>query len=318
MNSTAASTDLACRLATLDFRSRPGRALAVATADSALDGGELALAAAICRRVLAGDLENADAYAVLQCVLVREQQFAEATVIANRTLAHYRSKDARHTTANALHVLHGRGFRARGILDIGAYEGEFAILARQFFPAASLLMVEPQTQKHAVLTAVAAALGGDVGVASVLLGDTERENCAFHQLRTPFGSTGSSIYQEASDYPRDTLQLPMRTVDRLLADYPHRCFDLCKIDVQGAELDVLLGMKETLGSVQALVVELSLHVVNHGAPLLAQVTAEFDRLGFAMFDMVPLPRDGDGLQRQVDAVFVAKDSPLWHAPTSRV
>lgn len=317
MITTTAPSDLAERPLAVDVRSRAGRALAVQQADRSLTEGNAAVAAAICRRVLACDVENADAYAVLQCALVEQGLLAEATVVADRTLAHYRAKAARETVAHALHVLHGRGFCPSGILDIGAYEGEFAVLARQFFPQASLLMVEPQMQKRDVLTKVADTLGGDAHVASVLLGASERESCEFHQLRTPYGSTGSSIYQEASDYPRDTLQLPMRTVDGLLADHGGRCFDLCKIDVQGAEIDVLRGARHALRSMQVLVVELSLHMVNHGAPLLAEVTAEFASLGFSIFDLVPLSRDGEGLQRQVDAVFVAASSPLWRTPPPR-
>ena len=294
-------------LPSIDVRSRAGRAEAVVLADAALSRGDFAQAERLSRRVLQCDPDHADAYAALQCALVEGGKLAEAVVVANRTLERFRARATESTQAYMLHVLQQRGFAFSGVLDIGAYEGEFSILARQFFSDAAVLMVEPQPQKRAGLDALATALGGDVRVESVLLGDEDCDGRAFHQLRTPFGSTGSSLYEELSDYPRDVLTLPMRRLDSLVRSHEGRVFDLVKIDVQGAELDVLRGASEMLGTVQALCIELSLHPVNRGAPLLAEVVATLDQLGFAMCDAVPLPRDG-GLQKQIDAVFVRKQA----------
>ncbi len=292
-------------LPSIDVRSRHGRKEAVALADAALARGDFAQAEQLSRRVLQCDPDHADAYAALQCALVEGGTLAAAVVVANRTLERFRARNTESTQAYMLHVLQQRGFAFSGVLDIGAYEGEFSILARQFFPNASVLMVEPQPQKRAGLDALASALGGDVRIESVLLGDEDCDGRAFHQLRTPFGSTGSSLYEELSDYPRDVLTLPMRRLDSLVRSHAGRTFDLVKIDVQGAELDVLRGAGAMIQTVKALCIELSLHPVNRGAPLLAEVVATLDQLGFAMSDAVPLPRDG-GLQKQIDAVFVRK------------
>lgn len=313
---TSLAEPLASRLASVDVRSRTGRARAVQEADAALSQGDHEFAAEVCRRVLACDLEHADAYAVLQCALVEQEKLAEATVVANRTLAHYRQKDAAGSTAHALQVLAARGFRPNGVLDVGAYEGEFTLLARQLFPQAAVLMVEPQQQKQGLLRAIAGALGGEVQVASVLLGREERDAVPFFQMRTPFGSTGSSIYAEVSEHARDEVLLPMSTLDALLLRSGGRRHDLVKLDVQGAELDVLHGGERAVREAEVFVVELSLHVVNRGAPLLADVVAAFDRLGFLPFDLCPLPRGRDGLLRQVDGVFVRRGSALWNEPVA--
>ncbi|MBK8099663.1 MAG: hypothetical protein IPK26_21365 [Planctomycetes bacterium] len=63
--------------------------------------------------------------------------------------------------------------------------------------------------------------------------------------------------------------------------------------------------------IELVFIELSLHECNRAAPRLACVTAELDRLGFAMFDIVTPPRDERGLVSQVDAIFVRTDSALW-------
>lgn len=279
-------------------------------ADAAFARGKIELAETVCRRVLAVDCENREALALLLCVLTRQNRHAEAIAFVDGVLAHFRAVQESNTIVHALLALQHRGFAPRGMLDIGAYQGEFTMFARQMFPAASVVMVEPQEQKQEFLHILATDLGGDCHVRQCLLGERIRSGVEFHQLDTPFGSTGSSIYPEKSDFPRKVLTLPMRTVDDLVAELPGRTFDLMKLDVQGAELDVLQGAKETIHGVEVLVAELSLHEVNHGAPRLADVTKALDDLDFAMFDVLTMPRT-DGLMLQVDAVFVRKTSPLW-------
>lgn len=295
---------------TVDVTSRTQRRDAIRGAAAASADGDLRLAERICRQVLAVDCEDPDALPLLVCLLARGGKQQEALALTSAVLAHFRSLQDTNTQAHALLQLQARGFAPQGILDIGAYHGEFTMIARQVFPATSVVMVEPQLQKRDYLLAVAGQLGGDCHVHSCLLGDGSRARCDFHQLDTPFGSTGSSVYPEVSDFPRTTVSLPMRTVDDLLAELPGRRFDLVKIDVQGAELDVLRGARTALPEVEVLVVELSLHVVNRGSPLLAEVVAAVDGLGFAMFDLLTLPR-GNGLLQQVDGIFVRRGSPLW-------
>lgn len=304
------STTLRDRIAAIDFTSRVARHHALVAADAAAAAGDERFAEEVCRRVLAVDCENREALALLVCILTREGRHGEATAIVDRVLAWFRLLQDANTVVYALLQLQLRGFQPRGMLDIGAYHGEFALLARQIFPDTSVLMVEPQPQKLAYLETLAKELGGDCQVRSCLCGDGTRGEHTFHQLDTPFGSTGSSIYPELSQFPRQTLTLPMRSVESLVAELPGRRFDLVKIDVQGAELDVLRGAGKALEQVEVLVVELSLHVVNEGSPLLAEVLAAIDAMGFRMFDLHTLPRT-EGLLLQVDAIFVRKDSPLW-------
>jgi hypothetical protein len=95
------------------------------------------------------------------------------------------------------------------------------------------------------------------------------------------------------------------------AGLPDRHFDLLKIDVQGAELDVLRGGPATLQAIEVLFVELSLHACNRGAPRFAEVVAALAALGVHAFELLQLPRDRVVPQRQTDAIFVRDSSPLW-------
>jgi len=278
---------------------------------AAHERGDDATAEQLSREVLAHNMEDAEALEVLSSVFVRTGRLEAAVTLNRAVLEHFRALHLCNSMAFGLHLMHDKGMRARGILDIGAYAGEFSLLARQFWPDAAVLMVEPQAEKRARLDNVARELGGDTHVQSKLLGECARSEVSFHQMSTAWGSTGSSCYPENSDFERTTVVMPMTTVDALLEELPGRCFDLMKVDVQGAELDVLRGAKNSLPDVEVLFAEVALHECNQGAPRLAEVVGVLDELGFAMFDMLPMRRDHRDLQLQVDAIFVRRDSALW-------
>ena len=59
-----------------------------------------------------------------------------------------------------------------------------------------------------------------------------------------------------------------------------KLFDVIKLDVQGAELDVLKGAVETLADVKHVILELQVVEYNKGAPLKDEVIAYMDEQGF--------------------------------------
>ena len=209
-----------------------------------------------------------------------------------------------------LHVLQKLGFRPKGILDIGAFEGAFAGMARHFFAQSPILMLEAQPGKEVRLKAIAAQLP-DVDYRIVLLGAEDRADVAFHQVNAAIDSSGSSLYDEQTGYPRETILLPMRRLDDVVAELPAREFDLLKIDVQGAEIDVLRGGLRTLAGIEAIIVELSLLEYNKGAPLIGEVMRWLGEQGFALFDVFPLARVPAGALLQVDGMFLRRGSSLW-------
>lgn len=280
-------------------------------AAAALAANDMARAETIAGEILKAQPANPQALHVLAAALSAQGRVAEALAAYQSAVEWLHGNLVPTQTPFGLHVLHVLGFRPRGILDIGAFEGTFARTARYFFGQSPILMLEAQPSKEMQLKAVAAQLP-DVDYRIVLLGAENHEHVAFHQVNAAINSSGSSLYEEQTSYPRDTISLPMRRLDDVLTELPGREFDLLKIDVQGAEIDVLRGGAQTLAGVEAIVIELSLLEYNRGAPLIAEVMRWLGEQGFSLFDVFPVSRiPTTGALLQVDGIFLRRESSLW-------
>ena len=197
------------------------------------------------------------------------------------------------------------GFEPERVLDIGAHEGRWTNRCRKVFPGASYLMVEAQPGKREILSRFCAE-SDRLDFEIALLGREVFESVDFFQL-----DTGSSIYREQTTYEAERVALPMRTLDELVATRGAGTYRFVKLDVQGAELDILTGGAGTLTSAEVVQMEVSVVEYNKGAPLFAEVVHFMDGRGFQIYDIFDLSRaPADAFLVQVDVIFVRKDSPL--------
>jgi FkbM family methyltransferase len=225
------------------------------------------------------ELTNADAFAPL------------AAILGDRSPA-------------GLRALEATGFAPDLVIDVGAYEGDWTRQALPRFPAARFLLVEAQPAKEEILRAVQNGAAGRVAYEIALLGAAHRPTADFY-----LGETGSTLYPEQTAAGMQPVRLPMTTLDDLVArrSIPGRVF--LKMDVQGAELDVLAGAACVLARSDVVLLEASVVAYNAGAPRVAEVVARLRELDFLLYDIWDLRRI-DSVLAQVDLVFARRDSPI--------
>jgi FkbM family methyltransferase len=215
--------------------------------------------------------------------------------------------------------LRDRGFAPTGILDVGAYQGHFSRGARQIFGIANILMIDALAENEPGLADVCRELGNADHLIA-MLGDTEMEATSFFvvdtEMRPDLVKTGSSKFKENTDFPKQERALRQRTLASIIADRG-LAFELLKLDVQGAELDVLWGLGPQLSNVEVILMEMSLVDYNKGAPLIDVVLGELRKMGFLLYDVVEQHRYHSGDLLQIDGLFVRPTSrfraqpPFW-------
>ena len=82
-----------------------------------------------------------------------------------------------------------------------------------------------------------------------------------------------------------------------------------KIDVQGAELDVLRGAQQTLAKTEVLQLEVPLLRYNEGAPTIEEEISFLSDHGFVIYDIAGFIRP-KGHLAQMDMLFVRRESKL--------
>ncbi len=209
------------------------------------------------------------------------------------------------------------GFRPRGVLDIGAYLGEWTEATRKIFPDASYLMLEAQADKREALEKVKAQHPASVHYRIALLGPENREQVEFNQYQS--APTGSSMLADHGNSPARRVVCRMETLDSILAAEKFLFPELIKIDVQGYELEVLKGAPRALASAQAIAMEVSLMELYRGNPLMHEVIAFMYERGFQAYDVPTLMRrPSDQALWQIDIIFVKATSALFKDKTGLI
>jgi hypothetical protein len=122
--------------------------------------------------------------------------------------------------------------------------------------------------------------------------------------------TGSSIYEEKTNFNRELVYLNMQTLDSITKGFKAEEKIFLKLDVQGSELDILEGAKQTLSYVDFILLEASVLNYNNNAPLIGEIFKYMNNIDFVLFDICEQKRSGANLLMQVDLLFSKTDSKI--------
>jgi len=191
------------------------------------------------------------------------------------------------------------------VLDIGAYEGYWSKDIKELFPTCSPFMIEGNPEKNAKLEK------SEFPFEIALLADKKKE-VTFHQTNCEY-NTGNSIYREQTIFFHDrekyySQQLMTTTLEDVVKRNRLTNIDIIKMDVQGAEKDVIKGGLEVVKKCKMLILELPVAMYNAGAPTFTEMIIFLDQIGFKLFDIIDYNYFGKYNQLvQIDAIFIRKE-----------
>lgn len=217
----------------------------------------------------------------------------------------YRQALRAHRVAAAIEhdeVAFGHAFRT--VIDVGGHTGQFALFARERFPGARILVVEPLEDGRRAIEAV---LGESVEVLPYAAG----AEAGTAELHVSAASDSSSLLPITENYTSawagthevGTVSVEVRPLDDALAvdDLPGPL--LLKIDVQGGEGDVLRGARRLLERVDEVYVEVSFVEFYDGQVLADEVVELMRAAGLRLTGVYGVAHDRSGRTLQADLLF---------------
>lgn len=184
-----------------------------------------------------------------------------------------------------------QGFNPKTILDIGAYEGNWTLMVQDIFAGANVTMIEANQDKVNILEKI-----GETRIA--VLGKTDGDQILYYKCKNGI-PTGNGVYKENTSYEFQPETRFCKTLDNFVT----KDYDFIKMDVQGAELDIIKGGLKTIKKAQYLLLELQTTDYNIGAPMASEVITYLQGHNFTMCDVFDLMYDSTGQLIQLDALF---------------
>lgn len=206
-----------------------------------------------------------------------------------------------------LERLRDAGVAPASVIDVGAALGDWTVECARVFPQARYVLAEPLAEFHGRLEEVARTLAR-AEVVPAALSDRAGET-TLHVHRDLVGS--SLLREQEGEHVDGTPRTVTTTsLDELVRERGLQPPFLIKLDVQGAEAQVLAGARETLPGCVAVQLEVSFFSFFHGGAPFDELVATMSEAGLVVYDLGGLSyRPLDGALAQADVLFVPERSP---------
>jgi len=195
------------------------------------------------------------------------------------------------------------------IFDIGANEGQFGVILRDFGYKGKIISFEPLTNAREELYRISqddpfweiapqAAIGDEDGEIEINISGNSESSSVLNMLDSHLEAAPSSKYISKE-------KVPLRKLDTLLPDFiePDSVVFL-KIDTQGYEEKVMNGAKELIKNIVGLQLEISLVPLYETHSLLDDMLQNLKEKGFELWGISTVFSDPHTAQLlQIDATF---------------
>ncbi len=187
---------------------------------------------------------------------------------------------------NYLVKLKDSGFEPKVIYDIGSNVLHWSSVAKTIWPNAEIILFEAYQLLEFLYSDYKYHIG--------CLSDTNTKVVKFYHSECNPG--GNSYYKENTKHFRDDKYIEMKTstLDSIVKQKKFPLPDLVKIDVQGAEIDILKGGINTIGNAQRLILELQSVEYNKGATLVTESLPVIESMGWKCEDPLFCDNGPDG------------------------
>lgn len=208
-----------------------------------------------------------------------------------------------------LEDIRARSFSPKLVIDVGANKGYWTRMAKDVFPKASFLLIEPQVEMRKYLNDLCSDFED---ISWVEAGAGSKEGKLVQTIWADLA--GSSFLPDVDEKllkAGKQREVDIVTIDSLLASRNLSAPDLVKLDIQGFELEALRGASSLFGNTELFIMEISLFRFYPDMPILREVIEFMGERGYEVYDITGyLRRPFDGALGQVDLAFAKREGIL--------
>tara|TARA_A100001234_G_scaffold206326_1_gene202685 strand:- start:603 stop:1358 length:756 start_codon:yes stop_codon:yes gene_type:complete len=220
----------------------------------------------------------------------------------------YQNKNQVTNAEIILNLLKNKNFKPKTIVDVGCGYGQWTKKIIKHYPNADYFLFDADTNNQHKLESLKKKYN-NLQFKICLLSD-DISKYTFYNM-----GYGSSIFEEQTNHKRLIQEIKSTTlIKELPSSVKNQSNNLIKLDVQGAELKILDGLKEYINIFEIVILEVSLHNYNKDAPLFDKIMTYMNNKNYKLYDIFDLKRLGEinSILIQFDCVFVKKDSDLFN------
>ena len=175
---------------------------------------------------------------------------------------------------NLYRRLKENGIKLNNIIDVGCYKGSWTSKVKLIYPDANYYLIDPNNIYEEKLKTLGTFYQEVVG--------QQEDKREFNFSENELEETGNSLYEENSNiqFNKKTVMVkPLRDI------VPDQIYDLIKMDVQGAELEIMEGSLELFQKTKFVQLECPVHHNNKGAPKFEHYINYMANSNFKVFDI---------------------------------
>jgi FkbM family methyltransferase len=196
--------------------------------------------------------------------------------------------------------LFNKGVRYSTVIDVGCADGHFFLKHMRFFAGAVPLNIDVNGLYEESLRAIKEVVGGDYRITAITdhTGEIEITE-SVHPYWSSIRPAGDPYWARVNNLIKAPGKTSATTLDTLAAQLALIPPFLLKLDVQGAEQDVLAGARNVLASTHAVICEADIDDFH-------DINRTLLEAGFVLYDITELSRIQDGALGWFYPVYVSK------------
>lgn len=197
---------------------------------------------------------------------------------------------------NLYRRLKNHGVKINNVIDVGCYKGDWTARFKLIYPGARYYLIDPNDKFKEKLEVLGTFYQEVVG--------EKLEEREFNFSQNDLADTGNSLYDENSNAKFKKQKVMVKPLQDIV---PKQSYEVIKMDVQGAELEIIEGSLDLFKQTKFVQLECPVHPNNVGAPLFEHYINYMANSNFKVFDVDSFFINGKLMA--IDFLFVNKMLP---------